>query len=455
MQQFPSPTPDAQTPFDALYTRLADDAGPDGFFERLDEYHSAQFTDGSDTLLVCFESAETLEARGGTPLARRVQDRAGVSQMTLLTAGATWFRAPAIYQFFDDLIDDGFFDDFARTIFYGAGPQGYAAAAFSVAAFEPELLLIQPQASLTPAIAGWDARFPQARRLDFTQRYGYAPRMAEAAKSGLVLFDPAVADDFAHAALFERDHIDLMRVRHFGTNGEDQLKEFGLLIKLLDLAVAGGISRASVARLLRARRSEDPYLLDVIAKADAMGRGTLARRAEAFLLDPIDEGGDGGGPVEETPAQPEHQPQSAALAKIEDAVEAVERIEITTETAPPEAPDPDPEPDIPPVAAEMMIQVTQPYDMSGGELQWVAALDSAENEPDDAPGDAQVADGEEPEESHAAAEPEPSGAETPPHKPHRPHEPLTRFVLRKAAVTRARGQNGHGPVIRRKGKRKL
>ena len=40
----------------------------------------------------------------------------------------------AVYGFFDQILDDGFFDEFDTIIFYGAGPCGYAATAYSVAA---------------------------------------------------------------------------------------------------------------------------------------------------------------------------------------------------------------------------------------------------------------------------------------------------------------------------------
>ena len=42
---------------------------------------------------------------------------------------------------------------------------------------------MQPQATLDPRVAEWDDRFLHMRRTDFTDRYGYAPDMLDAAST--------------------------------------------------------------------------------------------------------------------------------------------------------------------------------------------------------------------------------------------------------------------------------
>lgn len=56
------------------------------------------------------------------------------SSLSLISEGDTWFRDPAVYRYFDRLVDDRFFEGFDEVLFFGAGPCGYAAAAFSVCA---------------------------------------------------------------------------------------------------------------------------------------------------------------------------------------------------------------------------------------------------------------------------------------------------------------------------------
>jgi hypothetical protein len=48
-----------------------------------------------------------------------------------------------------------FFDDFDRVLFYGGGAAGCAAVAFSVAALDALVLVIQPQATLCRRQADW------------------------------------------------------------------------------------------------------------------------------------------------------------------------------------------------------------------------------------------------------------------------------------------------------------
>ncbi len=258
-------------PISVLYRALHTDAGPDGFFDRIGGTHAAQFTDGADVLLVAFEQTETLlrASRGGKPIARGVQNRTDIAQLTLLAEDETWFRAPEVYAFFDDLIDDGFFDGFERVIFYGAGAQGYAAAAYSVAAPRADVVLIQPQASLTPSIAGWDDRFPALRRTDFTSRYGYAPQMMETAARGFVIVDPAEREDFMHACLFARENVDIIRQRFLGPEAEPHLDAAGLIDKLLDLVVAGDATVAEIAQTLRPRRKLYPHMNRVLSVVEA------------------------------------------------------------------------------------------------------------------------------------------------------------------------------------------
>ena len=73
------------------------------------------------------------------------------------------------------MVDYGFFDELDQVVFYGSGPCGYAAAAFSVAAPGATVVAVQPQAKLDPRVTVWDSRHRKMRRADFTSRYGYAP----------------------------------------------------------------------------------------------------------------------------------------------------------------------------------------------------------------------------------------------------------------------------------------
>ena len=185
------PATDAPTDADADWLAQLDAIGDEkGYFQTVGPHHWALFVDEAPTLLVSFETKDNLRARPGQlPVAHAIAAKHGWSHLCLIADGPTWYRDPAVYGYFDRLVDDAFFEDFDRVLFFGAGQGGYAAAAFSVTAPGASVLLMNPRATLNPTIARWDNRDRAARRLDFTSRYGYAPDMIEGAGKVFVLHE--------------------------------------------------------------------------------------------------------------------------------------------------------------------------------------------------------------------------------------------------------------------------
>lgn len=262
---------------EAWKTGLAAMADAEGMFEDLGPKHFATFVERDNTLLVTFETTQGI--RNLSPKAQplgfdmvRAQDW---SHLCLISDGDTWFRDPVLYAFFDRLIDDGFFETYHRIVFYGAGPCGYAAAAFSVAAPGAIVLAVQPQATLDPRVTEWDPRFSDMRRVSFTDRYGYAPDMLDAASQAFVFYDPRESLDAMHAALFRRPNVARLRMPHMGDALQTQLIEMGLLYQILLLAGTGRLTPQSFARLYRARRDHSIYLRNLMARLDAEDRPYL------------------------------------------------------------------------------------------------------------------------------------------------------------------------------------
>ncbi|WP_425043778.1 phosphoadenosine phosphosulfate reductase [Primorskyibacter sp. S87] len=258
-------------------TRLMALADENGMSQDLGEKHFATFIDLKSTLLVTFETIQGIQALSETeqPLGFDLVKSQGWSHLCLISDGDTWFRDQRIYGFFDQLIDDGFFEDFDQVIFYGAGPCGYAAAAFSVAAPGATVIAVQPQATLDPRMAEWDDRFIEMRRTSFTDRFGYAPDMIDAAQQAFVLYDPHQDLDAMHSALFERSNVERLRMRNMGSALQTQMINMGMLYRLLLLAGNGELNRTSFAQLYRARRKNSAYLRALMAVLDAEDRPYL------------------------------------------------------------------------------------------------------------------------------------------------------------------------------------
>ena len=98
-----------------------------GFHIPLGGSHGVLYTADERTLIVSFENAEHMRgSETGLPLGLQVAGREGWSNLALYSEGKTWFRDPAVYNLFDTLTDEQFFEDFDRVLFCGAGAGGYA-----------------------------------------------------------------------------------------------------------------------------------------------------------------------------------------------------------------------------------------------------------------------------------------------------------------------------------------
>lgn len=270
---------------DAWRVVLEDIAEERGYFDALGERHVALFADAGDILLVTFEDESTVRARDDKqPLGWAFAEPRGWSSLVLMSRGQTWFRDPQVYALFDRLVDDGFFDDFAQVVFLGAGAGGYAAAAYSVTATGATVIALAPQATLTPAVAGWDRRFPETRRVDFTSRYGYAPAMIEATSAAFVIYDPAVAEDAMHAALFAGRGATPIRARHFGQALPALLERSGALAAMLEQAASGTLTELGVYQALRARRGSAIWLKRLLAIVRAAGDPRKTQRLARYVL---------------------------------------------------------------------------------------------------------------------------------------------------------------------------
>ena len=244
-----------------------------GYFQTLGPRHWALFVDESPTLLVSFETVDQVRARpAGLPAAHAIAARHGWSHLCVIADGATWYRDPAVYGYFDRLVDDAFFEDFDRVLFYGAGMGGYAAAAFSVTSPGAAVLAVNPRATLDPVLAGWDRRDLAARRLDFTSRYGFAPDMTEGAGKVFILYDPTSIPDAMHAALFHAPYVSRLPARLLGDRLDWALGHMGVLDGLIEAAVDDRLTPALWSAVWRKRRDFGPYLRAILARSAEAGR---------------------------------------------------------------------------------------------------------------------------------------------------------------------------------------
>ena len=258
-----------------------------GFFEPLGRHHNAAFVEKGDTLLVSFESLPAIQtlSSDARPIGFDLAQANDWSCLTVIANRDTWFRAAEVYGFFDQMTDDGFFDDFDKVIFFGAGPCGYAACAFSVAAPGATVIALEPQATLDPRVTEWDDRFTDMRRTDFTDRYGFAPDMLEAASDAYVIYDPSDRLGAMHAALFQRTGVSRFRARHLGGGMQMNLAQMSVLGRLVTSAAKGTLNSSTFAKLYRARRTHATYCKKLFAVLETEDRHSLAEAVCAYIVD--------------------------------------------------------------------------------------------------------------------------------------------------------------------------
>lgn len=260
------------------FARLEEIGEEAGYFQWLGRDHAAFFLDESPTLIVTFETVQSIRTQqpGQLPLGYHVAKGRGWSHLCLIARRDTWYRDPAVFAYFDRLVDDAFFEDFDRVVFWGNGMAGYAAAAYSVTAPGATVILGAPQATLDPNIAGWDPRYLEMRRTSFTDRYGFAPDMTEGAGPVYVIFDPEQNLDAMHAALFARPHVTLLPCRNLGRDVGEALDHMRILPSVLAAAATGAFDERLFRTFYRVRRNYRPYLRNVLARLDQDGRAQLA-----------------------------------------------------------------------------------------------------------------------------------------------------------------------------------
>ncbi|GAA0309737.1 phosphoadenosine phosphosulfate reductase [Rhodovulum strictum] len=241
------------------------DAG--GFYRELGAEHSALHLRGGDTLVVTFENLDHVldHAADRLPWGFGFVRAQGWSILGLMAHGWTWYRDAAVLDFFDRLRDDGFFDDFRRVVFYGASMGGYAAAAFSAACPGATVIAISPQATLDRETTPWETRYSRAWGRDFRGRYGFAPDGLRAAGRVHLLYDPMAPLDRAHAALFDRPGVTLLRCPMMGHRIASAMQGMGILKPVIEAAIDGRLDPGEFHALLRKRRDLPRYYKEMLA----------------------------------------------------------------------------------------------------------------------------------------------------------------------------------------------
>ena len=229
--------------------------------------HSALYIESGRTLVVTFDNLDHVLDNSADRLPwgfNFIQSR-GWSMLGMMAHGWTWYRDDAVFDFFDELRDTGFFDKFDNVIFYGASMGGYAAGAFSSAVPNAKVIMISPQATLARDIVPWETRYKRAGALTFDGRYSFAPESVSNIKSAYLVYDPTMDLDRMHADLFLSNNVQKLNCRFMGHRIASAMHEMGILKDFVERVVEDRFDNQVFYKTLRRRKSYTRYLKSLLS----------------------------------------------------------------------------------------------------------------------------------------------------------------------------------------------
>ncbi len=264
----------------AWHDRLAEIGRQEGFFETLGDEHSALFAKRGKTLVVTFDNLDHVYERGENrmPWGFDYTQSRGWSVLGMMSHDWTWYRDDAVFDFFDRLKDEGFFDQFDRVVFYGASMGAYAASVFSSVVPGATVVCISPQATLDRDIAPWETRYKKAWRRNFKDRFGYAPAMIAGAEKVYLFYDPTAPLDSMHASLFQGDNLEKLKCRFMGHRIASLWMAMGVLKPVVEGCIEGSLTRSGFYKLMRQRHDTNRYQREMLGRLRDQKRYALTIR---------------------------------------------------------------------------------------------------------------------------------------------------------------------------------
>ena len=284
---------DAETPppLDIPPELALDEAARAGRFLIRGEHANLWFEGQGDALVVSFDNLATIDEgwpRG--PWAWKRLEPLGHSVLGVQSHAKDWFRQPTAPALLRGLEERGFFRRFRRVVLTGASMGGFAALNFAPLIPEARVLAFSPQTTMNKAIAPYEARFPYAVKrsnwegMPFLDAAAAVPYIRRA----VVVYDPFVPEDRAHAARLTGPNMQMLRVpfaTHEAIRVVLKTGTFPLLINaLIEALIQGEGAGPGFWAAYRARRAVPKWQRALLAAAAHRGRhGLVIRAADAML----------------------------------------------------------------------------------------------------------------------------------------------------------------------------
>lgn len=244
-------------------------------------------SDPGGALVVSFDNLATIDEgwpRG--PWAWKRLEPMGHAVLGVQSHAKDWFRQPTAPALLRGLEERGFFRRFRRVVLTGASMGGFAALNFAPLIPEARVLAFSPQTTMNKVIAPYEARFPFAVKrsnwegMPFLDAAAAVPYIRRA----VVVYDPMVPEDRAHAARLAGANVQLLPVPFATHEAIRVVLKTGTFPLLIEALVQGEGAGPEFWRTYRARRSVTKWQRALLAAAANRGRhGLVIRAADAML----------------------------------------------------------------------------------------------------------------------------------------------------------------------------
>ena len=251
------------------------------------EHANLWFEGQGDALVVSFDNLATIDEgwpRG--PWAWKRLEPLGHAVLGVQSHAKDWFRQPTAPALLRSLEERGFFRRFRRVVLTGASMGGFAALNFAPLIPEARVLAFSPQTTMNKVIAPYEARFPFAVKrsnwegMPFLDAAAAVPYIRRA----VVVYDPMVPEDRAHAARLAGANVQLLPVPFATHEAIRVVLKTGSFPLLIDALVQGDGAGPEFWRAYRARRLVTKWQRALLAAAANRGRhGLVIRAADAML----------------------------------------------------------------------------------------------------------------------------------------------------------------------------
>jgi hypothetical protein len=264
-----------------------EDAARADHFLIMGDHANLWFEGGSDVLIITFDNLATIDEgwpRG--PWLRRRLLPTGYSVLGVQSLAKNWFRQPTAPELLRGLEKLGFFRRFRRIVMVGASMGGFAAINFAPLIPEARVLAFSAQSTMNKVIAPFEQRFPFAVRKSNWEGMPFLDAAAAVPyiRKLVLIYDPFVPEDRAHAMRMAGPNVQLLRAPHCTHEAIRVVMKSGALPGLIEEFVVGDTISAQYWQTFRGRKTVSKWQRALLAEAQARKHPRLVVRAATAML---------------------------------------------------------------------------------------------------------------------------------------------------------------------------